>query len=116
MEDEIVMARDARCWNLELENEAGKKFRWSGNLLNESFPGANEMSDLVGETGIEDLFGFDGCPDRIEELEFRHHQKTAICHEGSDDKPVFIELNESLTIERKTEILKHIHGLRRNAR
>ena len=67
--DEIIMACDAGCWNLELKNEEGKKFRWSGSLLDDSFPGVNELSDLVREkTGIEDLFVFDGCPDRIEEL------------------------------------------------
>lgn len=110
--DEIIMACDAGCWNLELKNEEGKKFRWSGSLLDDSFPGANELSDLVREeTGIEDLFVFDGCPDRIEELEFWYHQKTAIHPEGSDDMPVFMEFNESLTIDRKTETLRHVHGL-----
>lgn len=58
--DEIIMACDAGCWNLELKNEEGKKFRWSGSLLDDSFPGVNELSDLVREgTGIEDLFVFD---------------------------------------------------------
>ena len=33
--DEIVMACDAGCWGLVLENEEGKKFRWSGRLLDE---------------------------------------------------------------------------------
>lgn len=108
----IEMAYDAGCWGLVLENEEGKKFRWSGSLLDDSFPGADELSDLVREeTGIEDLFVFDGCPDRIEKLEFRYHQKTAIRPEGSDDKPVFMEFNESLSIDRKTETLKHVHGL-----
>ncbi len=110
--DEIAMACDAGCWDLEMGNEEGKKFRWSGSLLDESFPGADELPDLVREeTGIGDLFVFDGCPDRIEELEFRYHQKTAIRPEGSNDKPVFMELNESLTIDRKTETLKSVHGL-----
>ncbi len=110
--DEIVMACDAGCWNLELKNEEGGKFRWSGSLLDEFFPGADELSDLVREeTGIWDLFVFDGCPDRIEGLEFRYHQKTAIRPEGSDDKQVFMEFNESLTIDRKTETLKSVHGL-----
>lgn len=63
------------------------------------------------ETGIGDLFVFDGCPDRIGELEFRYHQKTAIRPDGSDDRPAFLELNESLTIDRKTETLKSVHGL-----
>ena len=112
MGDKIAMACDAGCWELVLENEEGKKFRWSGSLLDESFPGAGELSDLVrGETGIGDLFVFDGCPDRIEELEFRYHQKTAIRPEGADDKPVFLEINESLTIDRKTETLKSVHGI-----
>lgn len=110
--DEIAMACDAGCWGLVLENEEGKKFRWSGSLLDESFQGADELSDLVREeTGIEDLFVFDGCPDRIEELEFRYHQKTAIRPGGSDDEPVFMEQSESLSINRKMEILKHVHGL-----
>lgn len=110
--DEIVMACDAGCWGLDLENEEGKKFRWSGSLLDDSFPGVNELSDLVREeTGIEDLFVFDGCPDRIEELEFWYHQKTAIHPKGSDDMPLFMEFNESLTIDRKTETLRHVHGL-----
>lgn len=70
------------------------------------------MSDLVWEeTGIGDLFVLDGCPDRMEELEFRYHQKTVIGPEGSDDKAVFMELSESLTIDWKTETLKHVNGL-----
>lgn len=72
----------------------------------------NERSDLVREeTEIEDLFVSDGCPDRIEEVEFRYHQKTAIYPKGVGDKPVFLELHESLTIDRKTETMKHVHGL-----
>lgn len=63
------------------------------------------------ETGIEDLFVFDGCPDRIEELEFRYHQKTTFRSAGSGEKPVFLELNESLSIDRKAETLKHVHEL-----
>ena len=72
----------------------------------------NERSDLVREeTGIEDLFVSDGCPDRIEEVEFRYHQKTSIYPKGVGDKPVFLELHESLIIDRKTETMKHVHGL-----
>ncbi|MGN0363289.1 MAG: hypothetical protein ACI4ET_10660 [Bilifractor sp.] len=64
LEEEVVMACDAGCWDLELENEEGKKFRWKGSLLDEPIPGAGELSDLVREeTGIEDLFVFDGCPE-----------------------------------------------------
>lgn len=37
--DVIVMACDAGCWGLVLENEEGKRFRWSGSLLDEAFPG-----------------------------------------------------------------------------
>lgn len=110
--EEIVMACDAGCWDLELENEEGKKSRWCGSLLDESFPGADELSDLVREeTGIENLFVFDGCPDRIEELEFWYHQKTTFRSAGSGEKPIFLELNESLSIDRKAEALKHVHEL-----
>ena len=111
-DDEIVLALDTGCWDLELENVEGKKFRWHGSLIEESFPGAEELSDLVREeTGIENLFVFDGCPDRIEEIEFRYHQKTAIHPKGFDGQTVYMKINESLAIDRKTETLKHVHGL-----
>lgn len=32
-----------------MENEEGRKLRWSGSLLDESFQGVDELSDLVRE-------------------------------------------------------------------
>ena len=58
---EELFATDVGDWTLELTNSEGKQFRYKGSLCVQISVGGMDLSDMLrNETGLYDLFAFDG--------------------------------------------------------
>lgn len=109
-ERDIYFVTDIGCWEMIFTNEEGRKFRYRGSLTEEAgtaVKGLSEMTRLA--TGRDDLFVFDGCPDRIDTLKVEYERETRIkpkgLPEGTACDYATWNYSEILTIDRATETL-----------
>ena len=62
---------DVGVWTLTITNTDGEEFHFDGSLC-----GSSPLSDFIrAELGMDDLFLFDGSPDRIEHLELLYQRR-----------------------------------------
>ena len=62
---------DVGVWTLTIINMDGEEFHFDGSLC-----GSSPLSDFIrDELGMDDLFLFDGSPDRIEHLELLYQRR-----------------------------------------
>lgn len=99
---------DVGVWGLSLVNSEGKTFRISGSLIDTVFP---DLSDYIRENmAREDLYLFDGNPDRVERIEVFYDRYQTIHLSGPIPpdlvKPVW-DYHEELKLDRKTETVEH---------
>lgn len=99
---------DAGYWNIDVTNTDGKTIKLSGSLFSYSLP---ELSDYIREQlNRNDLFLFDGAPDRIEQIKIIYDRHTEIknAHPSDSDTPYDIwNYHEEVTIDRSTETIDH---------
>ena len=109
-EHELYCVTDVGSWEMILTNEEGKEFQYNGPLLENAGDRVEGLSDMVREaTGRDDLFVFDGCPEKIDYLKLEYNRETKIKpkHLPEDAEYEFVTWNyaEVLTIDRATETL-----------
>lgn len=109
-EHELYCVTDVGSWKMILTNEEGKEFQYNGPLIENAGDRVEGLSDMVREaTGRDDLFVFDGCPEKIDYLKLEYNRETKIKpkHLTEDAEYEFMTWNyaEVLTIDRATETL-----------
>lgn len=107
---QIWFVTDIGSWEMILTNEEGKEFHYSGPLCEEEHSVVEGLSDMVRETvGRDDLFVFDGNPDKITELKLEYTReskiKPKVLPEGAAYEYITWNYSETLTIDRATETL-----------
>ena len=107
-----VFVTDVGVWNAELTNTEGKTIRLNGSLDQESFHG---LSDFIREQlKREDLFLFDGNPDRVEQIEVTYDRHTEIEMEkpiNSEHPYALWDYHEEIIIDRATESIVHFRKI-----
>lgn len=106
----IDFVTDIGSWDMILTNDEGKEFHFSGPLTEHAGTVLIGLSDMLRNvTGRDDLFAFDGCPDRIDNLKIEYTRETKIkpkvMPEGSKHDYMKWDYSETLTIDRATETL-----------
>ena len=109
-EHDICFVTDIGSWEMTLTNEEGKEFHYDGPLTEDAGDAVRGLSDMVRTaTGRDDLFVFDGCPERIDNLKIEYERETKIkpkaIPEGAEYEFVTWSYSEILTIDRATETL-----------
>lgn len=109
-EHDICFVTDIGSWEMILTNEEGKEFHYDGPLTEDAGDAVRGLSDMVRTaTGRDDLFVFDGCPERIDNLKIEYFRETKIkpkvIPEGAEYEFVTWSYSENLTIDRATETL-----------
>ncbi|WP_051131574.1 hypothetical protein [Oscillibacter ruminantium] len=109
---EETIVCDAGSWELTITNTDGESFCYSGALIEDATEDES-LSNLIRDNlDNQELWLFDGNPDRLDSIVVRYHRITKI-------KPGVIppdvtweyatwDYTEQLSIDRKTETLEHI--------
>ena len=110
---DIIFATDVGSWDMTLTNEEGQEFSFNGSLIEDGKGAVSDLSDIVREAlNRDDLFVFDGNPDRVEDLTVRYHRiskiKPKVVQKDATWEYVTWEYSEELKIERGNETLTHI--------
>ena len=103
-----VFVTDVGVWYIELTNTEGKVVHINGSLYPDFF---HDLSDYIRRLlGRDDLFLFDGNPNRVERIEISYDRH----HEIKMKKPVNSEMlyaiwdyHEELKIDRAAETIEH---------
>lgn len=107
-----IFATDVGSWQAELTNTEGKTITITGSLISESFPG---LSDFIREQlGRNDLFLFDGNPDRVDRIEVyldRHTEIKMAKPIDQDHQYALWNYHEELKIDRATESVEHFRQI-----
>ena len=106
----IIHVTDVGTWQMVLTNDKNEEFEFSGPLLMGETGDFSGLSDYVREKlGQEDLFVFDGNPDRIVDITIKYHRILRITpkntEENGNNKPITWESTEDLIIDRKSETI-----------
>lgn len=106
----IDYVTDIGSWDMILTNEDGKEICFSGPLMEQKDTAVVGLSDMLRTAiGRDDLFAFDGCPDRIDNLKVEYERETRLkpkeLPEGVTYDYVTWSYSEILTIDRATETL-----------
>lgn len=109
----ITFVADVGCWEITLTYEDGREKAFKGSFLVEEFGNVSGLSDIVREAvGRDDLFVFDGNPDRIEDLTVKYWRVSRIrpkaILKGAAKGDITWKYYEELTLDRRKETLKHI--------
>lgn len=103
---------DVGSWVIELTNTEGETITADGALVPDSFP---YLSDFIREQlGRNDLFLFDGNPDRVDRIEVYLDRRTEIETPQPIDRDhpyVIWEYHEELEIDRASETVKHFRKI-----
>lgn len=96
---------DAGYWDISVTNTEGKSTAFEGSLFSQSYP---ELSDYIREQlHRNDLFLFDGNPDRIEKIEVFYDRHSEIELPNSDKRYAVWDYQEELTLDRTAETIEH---------
>lgn len=109
-------ATDIGFWDLTLTNDEKEKICVTGSLTSNSLVPEEDLSDVIrNNLGRDDLFAFDGNPDKITRVEVKYHRLTKIKPENAPaeiwDNYITLDYHESLVLDRETETLEHISEL-----
>ena len=109
-EHDICFVTDIGSWEMTLTNEEGKEYRYNGPLTEGVGDVVRGLSEMVRTaTGRDDLFVFDGCPEKIDNLKVEYNRETKIkpkqLPEDAEYEFVTWNYSEVLTIDRATETL-----------
>ncbi len=107
---EIHCITDIGSWDMTLTNEEGREFHYGGPLSEGASDAIKGLSDLIRDiVGRNDLFAFDGCPDKIADMKVEYARETKIkpkeLPEDATYEYVTWNYAEVLTIDRETETL-----------
>ena len=107
---ELHFITDIGTWDLTLTNEEGREFNYGGSMNEDAGSAIMGLSDHIRDiVGINDMFVFDGCPDKITDLKVEYDRETRIkpkeLPEGATYEYLTWSYSEVLTIDRKTETL-----------
>ena len=101
-------ATDVGVWTLTITNTDGEEFHFDGSLC-----GSSPLSDFIrDELGMDDLFLFDGSPERIEHLELLYQRRIrdASGTSQSAEEGYWYYL-EKLSIDRAEGSLEYTQGV-----
>lgn len=112
-----MFVTDVGAWDIELINDSGDKFKWSGSLISTDDQ-LDNISDIIrAALDMPELYCFDGDykNDRIESISVDYHRVTKIkpvqIPDGVEWEYVTWDYNESLRIDRNTETIEHIQKI-----
>lgn len=107
-----VFATDVGSWDVELTNTEEKITKVSGPLIQESFP---RLSEFIREQlRRDDLFLFDGNPDRVDRIEVYYDRHIEIETEEPVDPEhpyVLWDCHEELKLDRASETVEHFRKI-----
>lgn len=107
-----MFATDVGSWIIELTNTEGKTTQISGSLIPDAFHG---LSDYIRDRlKRNDLFLFDGNPDRVERIEvtYDRHLEIEMKEPADPDHPYAIwDYHENLSIDRASETIEHFRQI-----
>lgn len=107
-----VFATDVGSWIVELTNTGGKTTQISGSLIPDAFHG---LSDYIRDRlKRNDLFLFDGNPDRVERIEvtYDRHLEIEMKEPADPEHPYAIwDYHENLSIDRASETIEHFRQI-----
>ena len=109
-------ATDIGSWDLTLTNDENEKICLTGSLTSRPPDPEEYLSDIIRNSlGRDDLFAFDGNPDKIMRVEVKYHRLTKIKPENATeeigDNYITLDYHESLVLDRETETMEHISEL-----
>ena len=109
-------ATDIGFWDLTLTNDENEKICLTGSLTSRPLDPEEYLSDIIRKNlGRDDLFVFDGNPDKITRVEVKYHRLTKIKPENATeeigDNYITLDYHESLVLDRETETMEHISEL-----
>ena len=106
-----VFVTDVGSWNAELTNTDGEKASYHGPIVVDLLSDGVSLSELVRETlGNNDLFVFDGCPERINKITLDYTRiskadpKESICPDPADKPCIY---TEKLFVDRDSGMIRH---------
>lgn len=105
---------DIGSWGVVLTNAEGRELSYSGALMEQEGSVVYRFSDMLREAiGRDDLFAFDGNPDRINDLTLEYTRESKIkpksLPEGAEYEFITWNYANKITIDRKTEtLINHI--------
>lgn len=106
--EDILVCTDVGTWNAYLTNTEGKTYEFAGSLIDEP---DSDLSDYIRSLlGRNDLFLFDGNPDRVERIEVSYDRRTEAGAKRSEkDKQSYgiWDYHETLKIDRASETIEH---------
>ena len=98
---------DVGVWTLTITNTDGEEFHFDGSLC-----GSSPLSDFIrAELGMDDLFLFDGSPDRIEHLELFYQRRIRDASSSSQSEEGYWYYLEKLSIDRAEGSLEYTQGV-----
>lgn len=96
---------DGGYWNISVTNTDNKSVSLEGSVFSESFPG---LSGYIREQlHRNDLFLFDGNPDRIEKIEITYNRHTEIELPRSNNSHAVWNYQEEMTLDRSKETIDY---------
>jgi hypothetical protein len=107
-----VFATDVGSWDVELTNTEEKITKVSGPLIQESFPRLSEF--IRKQLRRDDLFLFDGNPDRVDRIEVYYDRHIEIETEEPVDPEhpyVLWDCHEELKLDRASETVEHFRKI-----
>lgn len=105
--EQYRVAKDIGSWKLVISNTDGEKFCFYGALS-----GSSPLSDFIrDELGMDDLFLFDGSPDRIEHLELLYQRRIRDASSSSQSEEGYWYYLEKLSIDRAEGSLEYTQGV-----
>lgn len=107
---------DAGIWELTLTNEQGQRFWYRGSLVADRCEGTDALSDMIrAALGRNDLFVFDGNPDRVERIELSYHRYACVKAKNTPPASGFdqavIDHREHLVLDRAAETVRLVRDI-----
>ena len=107
---------DVGLWQLLLTDTEGKDYNMTGPLSHDLYIASGGLSDVIRTNlNMDDLFAFDGNPDRLMKVEIKYHRNTKIkpriIPKDAAEEYVTWDYNEFLTIDRTSETLEHVREI-----
>ena len=114
-EYEEHFATDIGNWTMELTNTEGAVYKFRGSLYADLYKNGTDLSDLIrGELGMEDLYVFDGNPNRVDRVTVDYHRVTRAKPDisvSAETEYAAWDYTEQLVVDRESHTIAHIQNI-----
>lgn len=110
-----LFATDIGNWTMEFTNTEGVLYKFRGSLSTDFEVNGINLSDLIRDTlGMEDLYVFDGNPNRVDRVTMDYHRVTRIkpgVPTLAEIEYVVWDYTEKLVVDRASSTIEHIQNI-----